>query len=300
MLAKAVWQVDVFTTQRFCGNPAAVVFDGEGLSPRAMQAVAREMNLSETVFVFPPSSAAADYRVRIFTPRRELAFAGHPTLAAAYALVTRGDLSAAAGAGLLRQECGIGVIPVEVAPGEGGPSFVMTQGKPEYRGVDVGRAASALLLGCGAADVLDCPVEVVSTGLPWLVIPIRSRGPMARLSPDLALIERVCRDRVAVGVTAFCLGAADPSCRVRVRTFAPGDGVAEDPVCGSGNGSVAAYLAKHGLMGSEDLSYYAEQGVEISRPGKVFVRCTRDGTGGGLKVRVGGQAVKVLEGTLMI
>jgi PhzF family phenazine biosynthesis protein len=288
-------QVDVFTTTRLCGNPAAVVLDAAGLGPEVMQAIAREMNLSETTFVSAPTRPDADYRVRIFTPRAELPFAGHPTIATAFALVEDGRLRGA----LVRQECGIGVVPLVVEPRPDGPFFMMTQAEPAWRTAGLEPAACAGLLGCGETALLDAPAEIVSTGVPWIVFGLRDVAAVRALRPDSTGIEALSRERDAAGVTVFCLAAEDARASVRLRTFAPLHGIAEDPVCGSGNGAVAAYVARHGLLPGPRVAYVAEQGVEIARPGLVSVEATR-GDGGRWTVRVGGQAVTVLEGELVL
>jgi PhzF family phenazine biosynthesis protein len=282
-MRREFWQVDAFTTVPYTGNPAAVVFDAQGLSGAAMQRIALEMNLSETVFVLPPEDPAADYKVRIFTPRNELPFAGHPTLATAHAMTERGLKPKQAG--LIRQECGIGLIPVEIRD-EG---FVMTQGKPEYRSVPVDAALAADMLGCPAGAVAKHPIEVVSTGVPWTIVPLDTLSTVERLEPDLKLIETVCRDNKSPGITCF---APAKDAAYRLRTFAPGDGIVEDPVCGSGNGSVAAYIARHLKTGEASFAYRSEQGIEMGRPGQVIAEVE------GSAVRIGGRAVTVLEGFL--
>ncbi|MCR3847042.1 PhzF family phenazine biosynthesis protein, partial [Pseudomonas aeruginosa] len=164
---KSFLQVDVFTSQPLRGNPAAVVFDADDLDARTMQRIAREMNLSETVFVLAPESPDTDYRVRIFTPSSELPFAGHPTIATASAVrAHRGDL---VDASLLRQACGIGIVPVEVVPTEGSPIYWMTQASPQFRNTAIGPGEMSALLGCDANMLAAMPVEVVSTGIPWLI-----------------------------------------------------------------------------------------------------------------------------------
>jgi len=290
---KEFWQVDAFTTERYCGNPAAVVFEATGLSGEQMQTIAGEMNLSETVFVLPAEHAQADYKVRIFTPRNELPFAGHPTLATAHAMTARGLRPKQPG--LIRQECGIGLIPVEVVPVPGGHSFTMTQAPPTHRAVAVDAALAARMLGCASGDVAEQPVEVASTGVDWMIVPLRRLDTVAALAPDLRLIEQVCREHKAAGITSFCPGATTPGCSYRLRTFAPGDGILEDPVCGSGNGSVAAYIARH-LTPGGSFRYRAEQGIEIRRPGTVEIEVQRESDA--MRVRVGGRAVTVIEGWL--
>ncbi|WAC19007.1 PhzF family phenazine biosynthesis protein [Luteolibacter sp. SL250] len=278
-------QVDAFSRRALFGNPAAVVFGADDALPQVtMQRIAREMNLSETVFLFPPTSPAADYRVRIFTPRSELPFAGHPTLAAARAVQHRfPELRSAL---LLRQECGIGIVPVEVSGSGENVTYTMTQATPAHRPVDPGQQAIAEMLGCAAGQLPPSPPEVVSTGVNWLIVELDDFSTVASLRPDFGLISASCASLGAVGMTVFARAGSFPGLRLKVRTFAPGEGVMEDPVCGSGNGSVAAYLARHCYPEVDHASYLAQQGREIDRTGEVEVSWTR--RDGEVAVKVGG------------
>lgn len=289
-----VLQVDVFTTTPLCGNPLAVVPDARGLSTATMQAIAREMNLSETAFVLPGGAPGADYAVRFFTPRTELPFAGHPTIGTAHALLETGAV-AAKGTGplTLRQQTAAGTLPVDV-DGEGRDRwFTMAQPTPTFApappAADLARA-----LRVRVKDIAAEPA-IVAVGVAWIVVPLGSLGTVRDLTPDL---DAVARYEGVTGVTVFCPEAEDPMCRVRVRSFAPREGIIEDPVCGSGNGCVGAYLAATGLIGSPPLQYIAEQGVEIERDGRV--RVWVEGPKDALVVRVGGQAVTVLDGELRL
>ncbi len=283
---KQFWQVDVFAQRPLAGNPAAVVFEADDLSKETMQAIAREMNLSETVFLVRPTKYAADYAVRIFTPRNEIPFAGHPTLAAAFVHASRHKLASCK----LTQECGRGLIPVSSEDG----FFVMDQMPPSRRSVDLSASDVATLLGTTQSAFLDLPLEIVSTGVEWLLAPLRSHTDVARLEPDLRAIEMLSRRLDVDGVIAFSPSAHDPNCRVRLRTFAPIQGIAEDPACGSGNGSVGSYIEAHHLFADRPANYWAEQGVEIERPSRIFVATE------GTRVRVGGAAVLAAEGTLYL
>lgn len=290
-------QVDAFTTRPLYGNPAAVVFDADALPAATMQKIAREMNLSETVFILKPTTAAADYRVRIFTPMSELPFAGHPTLAAAHSVLAR--LPGMADAALLRQECGIGIVSVEVTPTPGGKLLTMTQAAPSCRDAGLSRAEVGAMLGCDEADLARRPFEVVSTGVPWLIVELSRFAAISVLAPDHGLIARQCRQLRAAGVTVFVERGDGAAARIRVRTFAPGEGVPEDPVCGSGNGSVAAFIARHKHADQASGSYLAEQGIEIGRDGEVHAAWDR-GEGGALRVRIGGEAAVSARGRLLI
>jgi PhzF family phenazine biosynthesis protein len=288
-------QVDAFTRHPLYGNPAAVVFDADAIAPETMQKIAREMNLSETVFILRPTTAEADYRVRIFTPMSELPFAGHPTVAAAHAVLAR--YPDKADATLLRQECGIGIVPVEVIASASGKVLRMTQGAPTFRDTTLSRSTVAMMLGCEQSDLAESPFEVVSTGVPWLIVELSHFSAMPALKPDLGLILAECKALGAAGVTIFVeRGDAGPV-RLRVRSFAPGEGITEDPVCGSGNGTVTAFLARHKHPGDASGNYLAEQGIEIGRAGEVHASWQRDGTA--LRVLIGGEATVVAQGQLL-
>ncbi|WP_213004055.1 PhzF family phenazine biosynthesis protein [Parahaliea maris] len=279
-------QIDAFSHRPLYGNPAAVVFDADDIPTATMQKIAREMNLSETVFILRPTTPEADYRVRIFTPLSELPFAGHPTVAASHAVLTR--FPEKAEATLLRQECGIGIVPVEVLPSpSGGKLLRMTQAKPEYRSVGIPRELMAKMLGCSDEALAETPFEVVSTGVPWLIVQLSRFAAMPGLEPDMSLIASECKSVGAAGITVFVERSNGGPVRIRVRTFAPGEGVNEDPVCGSGNGSVAAYMAKHVDSGQSAGHYLAEQGIEIDRDGIVDASWSR--AGDDLQVKIAGE-----------
>ncbi len=289
-------QVDAFTHRPLYGNPAAVVFEADDIPTQTMQKIAREMNLSETVFILKPTVPEADYRVRIFTPMNELPFAGHPTVAAAHSILAR--YPDKAHSTLLRQECGIGIVPVEVLPSQAGKLLRMTQAQPTYRETGLTRATVEKMLGCSQSEFADTPFQVVSTGVPWLVVQLKRLETISLLEPDQALIARECKALNAAGITVFVDRGDVAPVRLRLRTFAPGEGVLEDPVCGSGNGSVAAFIAYHKHAGESSGNYVAEQGVEIGRDGEVHVFWERSGDG--LCVKVGGEAVVSAVGQLML
>jgi PhzF family phenazine biosynthesis protein len=296
-MQKEFVQVDAFSNRPLYGNPAAVVFDADDLSAETMQKIAREMNLSETVFILEPTTPEADYRVRIFTPMNELPFAGHPTVAAAHSVLAR--YPDKTNATLLRQECGIGIVPVEVLPAsDRGNLLRMTQGAPVYRDAALSREVVARMLGCAESDLATSPFEVVSTGVPWLVVELARFDAISTLNPDHGLIARECKALRAAGLTVFVEKGDGGPVRIRVRTFAPGEGVPEDPVCGSGNGSVTAYIARHKHSDQESGSYVAEQGIEIGRDGEVHASWHRDGDA--LSVRIGGEVAVVASGKLFL
>lgn len=283
-----IWHVDAFTRTPLEGNPAAVV-DGDNITGETMQRIALNQKLSETVFLLPPESSANHARIRIFTPGRELPFAGHPTIAAAHILHSEGHVKLGANEPL-RLETGVGVIPVEVAAG---PLYTMTQAEPEFRDAPVTLAEIAACVGLQPDDILRA--EEVSTGIFWPVAQLVSPDAISRVEPNMAALYKW-----PFGLAIFCIGAQAKDAGIHVRAFAPAAGVPEDPVTGSANGCIGAFIAKHGLLPSRDgaITYVAEQGIEMGQPGRVYVRVT--GGPSAPIVHVGGHAVTVLTGELLL
>lgn len=191
-----------------------------------------------------------------------------------------------AGARLLRQECGIGLVPIEALDTPAGRLLRMTQAAPTYRDAGLARAVVARMLGCAEADLAATPIEVVSTAAPWLIVQLTRFAAISTLAPEQGLIVRECAALGAGRVTVFAERGDGGPIRLRVRSFAPGEGIAEDPVCGSGNGAVAAYLARHRHGAEAAGGYVAEQGIELGRDGDA------------LRVTIGGAAVTVASGRL--
>ena len=270
-------QVDVFTSVPYKGNPVAVVLDGAGLTDAEMQGFANWTNLSETTFVLPATDPAADYRVRIFTPKAELPFAGHPTLGTAHAVLGAG--LATARDGRLVQQCAVGLVDLTV--GEGGLSFKL----PRYSLAGLTDPEATAWIGAAVKGT----VQAVDVGPVWLVAELAEVAALENLAHDPA---RLTRYYEATGMTGATLFAVEGD-RVVVRSFAPGDGIPEDPVCGSGNAAVAAFRLLAGQVGSGD-SYVASQGRQVGRDGYVRVRID------GADVHVGGQCVTCVEGTLTL
>lgn len=272
-------QVDVFTAVPYVGNPVAVVLDGEGLSDAEMQTFANWTNLSETTFVLPPSDPAADYRVRIFTPKAELPFAGHPTLGTAHAVIKAGI--AAAGQGKLVQECAVGLVDLTVT--DSGLSFRL----PRYAVSELTDREATAWLGDGV-KLIGAP-QAVDVGPVWLIAQLADVSALENLAHDPA---RLTRYYEASGLTGATIYALDGD-RVVVRSFAPGDGIPEDPVCGSGNAAVAAWRLVSGQVQPGD-SYVASQGRQIGRDGFISIRLE------GRDVHVGGQCVTCVTGFVQL
>jgi len=298
------YQADVFTGDPFCGNPIAVFPDAHGLADHQLQQIAREMNLSETVFVLPPTDQAAVVRLRIFTPTQELPFAGHPVIGTFYVLAQLGLIAATDGVTRVMQECNIGLFPVELHAQEGQiTSVLMTQPKPEFLGPvdemeDVYKIACGLGLPKYVIADMKWPIEVVSTGLPVIVVPARTLTAVRSIQPDASAIMDLCGRFGANGLMVFTTVTVEPSAAVHARMFAPSIGILEDPATGSASGALGAYLVQNGVVDvAPTTDIIVEQGYEIERPSQILVRVESDDdiiqT-----VKVGGQCVMVVEGTL--
>jgi PhzF family phenazine biosynthesis protein len=282
-------QVDVFTREPFLGNPVAVVLGAEMLSSAAMQRIAAWTNLSETTFVLPPSSSHADYRLRIFTPKQELPFAGHPTIGSAHAVLESGIASGRDGR--LRQECLAGIIELDVENTTDG-ARIFFQTPPAKVSVLEPTHCRRLMSALGVTDFHLTPLSV-DVGVVWLVADLGESQAIARLNPELDQVQTLSAETHAAGVTVFGR-ASDAAAHLHLRSFAPILGVPEDPVCGSGNASVAAYLAHTGLIGEIGSDYVARQGMAVGRAGEVAVRVSKN------QIRVGGFAVTCIDSRLRI
>lgn len=288
-MSRAYKVVDVFASTPLRGNPVAVVLDAEGLDTETMQAVAAWTNLSETTFLLPPERAEADYRLRIFTPRTELPFAGHPTLGTAHAAIEAGRVRPRHGR--LVQECRVGLVQLR-ADGDGAnrelsfslPAATLTP----LDGSDVEELEA--ILGTGINR--DAHPEIVNVGPVWIVACVSSVDRLLSLKPDFARAAAFERRLGVTGVTLFAAKdgtAAD----IEVRSFAPSQGVNEDPVCGSCNGSIAVFRHAHRLLPSGTTQYVATQGRCLGRSGRVAVRVGADG-----KVDLAGRCVTTVDGVI--
>lgn len=298
------YQADVFTAQPFGGNPVAVFPDAQGLDDDQLQQIAREMNLSETVFVLPPTDKAAVVRLRIFTPTQEIPFAGHPVLGTFYVLAQIGLIAVTDGVTRVMQECNIGLFPVEIHAQEGLITrVVMTQPKPLFLGsvedaedlFDIAKA-----LGLSKNQIIDTkwPVMVVSTGLPVMIVPVRTLTAVRSIVPDAAAIIDVCGLVGANGIMVFTMVTVEDHATVHTRMFAPSIGILEDPATGSASGAMGAYLVHNGLVEVAPMTeLIVEQGYEIQRPSRILVQVESEDDAI-QTVKVGGQCVMVVEGTL--
>ena len=277
-------QVDVFTAVPFMGNPVAVVLDGDSLSPNQMQAIARWTNLSETTFVCRATHPTADYRLRIFTPKSELPFAGHPTIGSAHAALHHGLEPRTAGR--IAMDSGNGLVLIE----RDGYRLFLELPTPHFSDVAVSRGRLAESLNIRLSDVLR--VAVIDVGPVWLTVQLPSAEAVIALQPNMESLQALV-PHGGTGVTVFGSTGSSASADLEVRSFAPGEGVPEDPVCGSGNGCVAALLQRDGLVAGRD--YSARQGRCLGRDGRVAVRFEKGGA-----IWVGGHSVTCVEGSIAV
>lgn len=289
-------QVDAFTTTPYGGNPCAVVFDADGLSEAQMQAIALEMNLSETAFVM--ATERADVRARYFTPAAEIPLAGHPTVATIFALITEGRLSVPSSPFALQLELQAGIIPVEVTQREPGRTLItMSQKRPEFfRSYDPAEVLPAF--GLETSDALaGYPIMTVSTGTPGLMIPLASLESLRRARLDVTLYESLLNSGDFFSPHLFVSEGATERGRTFARHFGLPPDTYEDPFTGSATGSMAAYLWRHGLL--EEPTFIAEQGHWMGRPGEAYVEVV--GPPEAVEtVKVGGHAVAIMRGEIEV
>lgn len=271
-------QVDVFTGEAFRGNPVAVVFGADLMTDREMQSVAAWTNLSETTFVL--SSRKADYRLRIFTPRSELPFAGHPTVGSAHAI--REANARLGGKREMVQECAAGLVPIQV---EGNGEILARVPTPKILALRVEDRSLRDVMG--EFDWAD--PKVIDVGPKWMVTRLESFDDLYRLSINSDGLADLSRRIGAVGINVYALDAEN---QVHVRSFAPAAGIKEDPVCGSGNAAVAAHIRASKLDDIVGSDYVARQGAAVGRDGRVHVRLN------GIDVYIGGNCVTAIDGQI--
>ena len=269
-------QVDVFSAAPYLGNPVAVILDAEGLQDSDMRRIARWTNLSETTFVLPPATPGADYRLRIFTPGAELPFAGHPTLGSAHAWLEQGGTPQTPGR--LVQECGAGLVEVRRRAG-----LLSFAAPPTRRSGDIEPEYLAQIVAAFGID----PGQVlahqwVDNGPGWAVVRLATAREVLDLNPDLSRIPAAM-----VGAIGAYPDASEHA--FELRTFAPGVGVPEDPVCGSMNAAVAQWFLRTAAVQG---GYRVSQGRRVHRAGDVTITSDPDGT-----VWVGGNTTTLLRGT---
>jgi len=287
------YQVDVFTRDPFGGNPLAVFPDAAGLSDSSMLQIAREMNLSETTFVFPAEWSGVDFEVRIFTPGKEIPFGGHPIIGTANVL----QLAGKRGRDPHLMRLGTKIGPIEVTAEN--EYLYMKQLLPSFEDCDVDANMVAQAFSLSPDEIESrWPIQIVSTGLPAILVPLKNCEALAKIKPSLPDLEKILTDTDLIYL--FALENPDIEATVYSRAFAPFIGIPEDPATGSVAGALGSYLVKHRVIADE----YAEnilirQGIEMGRPSSLLVRIgAYEGNIG--SVQVGGTARLIIEGVLKI
>ena len=292
---------DVFTAKPLLGNQLAVFTDARGLDTAHMQAIAREMNFSESTFILPNERPDTDIRMRIFTPFNEMPMAGHPTIGSTFALAHSGVIKRSAKRVVFGLN--IGPTPVDLEWADEGLSFGwMTQRPPTFGPIVSQRAAVADALGLKAEDLSDTlPVQEVSCGVPYLVVALRDHAAVDRAVTDSAGFGRLCAEcGLDLPIFLFSVGGPSPDDNVYGRMFAPDFGIIEDPATGSAAGPVGCYVVHHGAVKADAASpIQISQGVAMGRPSRIYVSVegqAKDITG----VKVGGTAILVGRGELLV
>jgi trans-2,3-dihydro-3-hydroxyanthranilate isomerase len=289
-MKRRIYTLDVFTHKPYAGNPLAVITDGDGLSHDRMQAIAREMNLSETVFVQKPTNNQALARLRIFTTTQELPLAGHPVIGTWFLLAELGVVPATQGVVHVMQQLEAGVLPVEIVFANGKPSRVtMTQKDARFFPCRVSKRALMKSLGLKPGDLLSkLPLEYVSTGIFNLMVPLRSAAALKKIKIDIHELADLISGK---GVLAYCFVLTGKG-KVSARGMIPWE-LNEDPATGSAGGSLGAYLVHHGKH-EAGAKLEIMQGVEMGRESHIEVNVLRDGSK--LIPYVSGAAVRIIEG----
>ena len=294
---------DVFTSQLFGGNPLAVFPDARGIPESALLPIAREFNLSETVFVYPAERSEHTRRLRIFTPAAEIPFAGHPTVGAAFVLATLGKIPLAGPETRIIFEEGVGPVPVLVRSDGGKPTFAQltTAVAPEVGPPTPGRSVLADILSLEAADILGGMIapQAVSCGLPFLIVPLRDRDAVRRAKVRLDHWESWLKSYWAPQIMVFSRDPERDGSDVRARVFVPGLSVPEDPATGSAAAALGGYLAARDTQPDAILRWIVEQGFEMGRPSILEIIAEKK-AGEITAVRVGGECVLVSQGDIRV
>jgi trans-2,3-dihydro-3-hydroxyanthranilate isomerase len=293
------YQLDVFTQKAFCGNPLAIFPEAKNLSDEEMQNVAREMNLSETVFVLPSEKALR--RLRIFTPTQELPLAGHPVVGT-WNLLAQLGITTQTENGIveIEQELKLGILPVEIEFRDRKPfQVVMTQGKFEAGEIvsnerEIKKLAEGLGLKTSDFDLREeLPIQTISTGVKALAVPIVSLKALSRCRINSSLLAEIYLAYGAIGCYAFTFETIEKDSKIHARFFAPDDNIPEDPATGSAAGSLSGYLIYHGAIDTNEFTI--EQGDFMKRPSRIFAEVAGE-KGNVEKVKIGGSSIVVAKG----
>ncbi len=283
--------VDVFAEKKYAGNQLAVFRDASGISDQEMQAIAREINFSETTFILSDQENQGGYDVRIFTPKEEVPFAGHPTIGTAHILqekILQGNTDKVV------LNLNVGQIPVTFS--QDGYAW-MKQIQPGF-GPTHQPGKMAKILGLDVSEIDErFPIQEVSTGLPFFIVPLKTIGTLKKTKVDKDRYFDLIKNTEAKGILVFCPESHEPQNNISVRVFVEYFGVPEDPATGSGNGCLAGYLVKHRYFGTDNIDIRSEQGYEIGRPSLLLFKAEQRGDN--IDIWVGGRSVFVAQGEFL-
>ena len=288
--------LDVFATGKYTGNQLAVCLNAEGLTALQMQQIAREINFSETTFVTDSQPVNGGYNTRIFTPTTELPFAGHPTLGTAFAIQQEIVKERIERVNLNYQ---VGQIPVDLNYVNDKIDILwMHQQQPKfYDRLSIDKIAA--VIGVDSTDIdARYSIEPVSTGLPFIIVPLKTLAAVSQAKLNLSLYQQAVANLPAQAILVFCPETVDASCQLHVRVFTECFGIPEDPATGSANGCLAAYLAKHEYFGNSKLDTVVEQGVEMGRSSRLYLRA--DYTPASCPVSIGGRVIHIATGEFIL
>ncbi|QYR20917.1 PhzF family isomerase [Paenibacillus sp. sptzw28] len=295
-----LYQIDSFTKHKFTGNPAGVITNADGLTESEMKSIARELNNSETAFIFSSSDSRYDVHLRFFTPTTEVPICGHATIAAHYARAVEQQL----GTTRVMHKTGAGILPVDIIREENDYKIIMKQGKIEFGPFIEGEHRETLLsaLRVTEEDLLpSCPIQVVSTGHSKVIVGIKSSTLLNRLKPNYGALSHLSKLIQCNGYYMFTMDSTDDDILIKGRMFAPAIGINEDPVTGNANGPLGAYLVHHNIVNHDGdrFRFKAKQGEAIERTGIVKVEVKIE-HGEPVEVYVSGEAVIVFQSKLTI
>lgn len=283
--------VDVFAEQKYTGNQLAVFRSSDRLSTAQMQQIAKEMNYSETTFILSEDPSLAAFPVRIFTPEKELPFAGHPTLGTAFVLQQEIVQKSVETMTLNLQ---VGQIPVSIRYENGNPTILWMRQNPPIFGQTFEQDAIAPILNLTPDQIDEFAIEEVSTGVPFIIVPLKSHAALKQAKVNKDRFFELIETTEAKAILVFCPETYDAENQLSVRVFADGLGIPEDPATGSANGCLAGYLVWHKYFGNDKIDIRVEQGHEIGRPSLLYLKAEK--TADTIQVSVGGNVILVAKG----
>jgi trans-2,3-dihydro-3-hydroxyanthranilate isomerase len=288
--------LDVFATGKYTGNQLAVCLNAGGLADLQMQQIAREINFSETTFVTDSQPVNGGYNTRIFTPTTELPFAGHPTLGTAFAIqqeIIKKQIER------LNLNYQVGQIPVDLNYVNGEPDILWMHQQQAKFFDRLSIDTIAAVIGVEPTDIdARYPIEPVSTGLPFIIVPLKTLAAVSQAKLNLSIYQQAVANLPAQAILIFCPKTVDASCQLHVRVFTECFGIPEDPATGSANGCLAAYLAKHEYFGSSYLDIAVEQGVEMGRSSLLYLRA--EYAPANCQVSIGGRVIHIATGEFIL